>query len=294
MSRYRITRKDHNPILSFRILKPIILCAVVILQGCDDRKASLSPTATAPRNSVTTNGVALDLDYVKRSVSLGMLTNELVSTLGQPTWVYDWDEHKSVWHYAVHPVVSNEFSGQSATVAVAITVRDQRVTDLGYVTVVTSNDKKDITEQVSASSDDNIEKTAKPELKMFVVSETPVPGGTFVDTKAFPKLGYISATPSFAVRQIQSVRIEEQEFIDQGGQIEWSITIVLLPEDQSALESFTTTNIASTTIIQVGETILSAPTIREPIMAGAFSVTCSNRPSMVVASRLLLRMRAPR
>ena len=269
-----------------------MLVAILTLQGCDGRKASPSPHAKSSPNSAATNRVTLDLAQVKRFVLLGMLTNDLVSTLGQPKWIDNWDEHKSVWYYAVNPLSGDEFSAQSATVAAAITVRDQRVVDLGYVTAATEGAKKDITEQVITISDASVEPTVKPELKMFVVSATPVPGGMFIDTERFPKLGFVSGTPSFALRQIQSVRIEEESPIEKGGQIEWSISIVLLPEDQSMLESFTTTNRASTVMIQVGDTILSAPTIRQPIMAGAFTVTCSNRPSMMAAGKLLFCMSA--
>jgi preprotein translocase subunit SecD len=115
-------------------------------------------------------------------------------------------------------------------------------------------------------------------LMFFVVSAQPVPEGHYVDTPDFPKLGYVSNTPSLVITQLGSVFAEIDRktlSYDAEGKrtYEPTITIELSVGDQRRFAEFTRTNRGEIVLLKLGDRPLAAPRIVTPIENGSMKVT---------------------
>ncbi len=99
-------------------------------------------------------------------------------------------------------------------------------------------------------------------IRVYPVSNHPVPGGRYVDTAGFPKVGYIGDTPSLVFSRLQSVRLDTDA---QGRNF---VDFSLRPDDTRLFAAFTQANVGRTVLIMLGDQPLVAVRMMDPITAG--------------------------
>jgi len=107
-------------------------------------------------------------------------------------------------------------------------------------------------------------------LNFFIVSDTPITGGRYIDTPEFPKLGHISSAPNFVVTNLSSVTTNSRMFIEryQGQKktsIETVVVVTMEPADAKKFAELTRENIDRQLVMMLGKRPLVAPYIRQPI-----------------------------
>lgn len=139
---------------------------------------------------------------------------------------------------------------------------------------------------VSAADTPN---SSLPTVAFYVVSEEQIEGGRFIDTKEFPKLGYIRRTPDLALTALEAVTVANDvlgKFVREqqnrnGGLAglgsDWrTLYIKLLPEDARKFEVLTKNNLGKRILLMLGEQPLTAPLVGAPINYGIVPVTFGN------------------
>ena len=121
------------------------------------------------------------------------------------------------------------------------------------------------------------QKSAPPTpLTFYTLSATKREGGQFLDTAAYPKLGYIAATPELTLTHLESVA--PQTTSPAGSKVS-VLKVRLTPEDTKKLTAFTQGALHKTIIIRLGETILMAPKVNEAITSPNLGITLREEPS---------------
>ena len=111
--------------------------------------------------------------------------------------------------------------------------------------------------------------TNVPALKFFVVSETAIADGRFIDTVNFPKLGYISQ-PALVVTNLQSVENDTAHSISyfegkRSDKFSPALLITMHPVDATRFSEVAGQHIGSRILLMLGDMPLIAPRVRSPI-----------------------------
>ena len=109
----------------------------------------------------------------------------------------------------------------------------------------------------------------KPTLAFYAVSPREIEGGRFIDTKEFPKLGYIAAKPGLVIAQLKETRL-----IKRSGDRP-NILITLQDKQANQLEDFTDKNVGKTILLLLGKEPLIAPRVVEKIRTPALQISLS-------------------
>lgn len=113
-------------------------------------------------------------------------------------------------------------------------------------------------------------------LTFYTLSNTKREGGQFLDTVAYPKLGYIAATPELSLTHLESVTPQKTS---PGGSKAPVIQVRLTPEDTKRLTAFTKEALHKTIVIRLGETILMAPKVNDAITNPNLGITLREGPN---------------
>lgn len=130
-------------------------------------------------------------------------------------------------------------------------------------------------------------------LRFYVITEQPVSGGRYVDTRDFPKLGYISNAPSYVLARLQKVftnDVTSVSFLHRGDKVEIetnttpAVSITMFPGDAKAFAEFTRQNIDRKVVLILQDQPLMAPMIQAPIETGTLQLGWERRafPKKVV------------
>ena len=111
-------------------------------------------------------------------------------------------------------------------------------------------------------------------LAFFVVSDTAIPGGRYIDTPEFPKLGYISNAPSYVLTKLRevstndmtSVSIVDKKLVSTNTSP--SVSITMFVADRESFAEFTRQNIDRKILLMLRDKPLIAPMVRAPIETG--------------------------
>jgi hypothetical protein len=119
-------------------------------------------------------------------------------------------------------------------------------------------------------------------LKLFLVSETPIIGGRFIDTPECRKVGYISNVPSLVITSLQSVATNTSQHLEPiNGQItqisEPSIMIRFNDADAKSFGELTRNNVGHRLLLTLADRPLIAPTVNMPIESGSVAITFGGR-----------------
>ena len=107
----------------------------------------------------------------------------------------------------------------------------------------------------------------KPTLAFYAVSPQEIEGGRFIDTKEFPKLGYIAANPGLVIVQLKEARL-----ITQPGDRP-NILITLKDKQVDQLEDFTGKNVGKKILLLLTKEPLIAPRVVEKIRTTALQIS---------------------
>ena len=114
-------------------------------------------------------------------------------------------------------------------------------------------------------------------LRFFVVSDTPIPGGRYIDTPDFPKLGYISNAPSYIVTRLRKVSTNDVRSVSvlrSGGKTEVTtnitrgVSITMFSDDTKTFAEFTRQNVLQRVLLMLRDQPLTAPRVLAPIETG--------------------------
>ena len=109
----------------------------------------------------------------------------------------------------------------------------------------------------------------KPTLAFYAVSPQEIEGGRFIDTKEFPKLGYIAAKPGLVIVQLKEARL-----ITRPGNRP-NILITLQDKQVNQLEDFTGKNVGKKILLLLDQEPLIAPRVLEKIRAPSLQISLS-------------------
>ncbi|MGO8929721.1 MAG: hypothetical protein ACLQU3_22880 [Limisphaerales bacterium] len=115
-------------------------------------------------------------------------------------------------------------------------------------------------------------------LCFFVVSQTPVPNGRYLDTTEFPKVGYISNAPSYVLTRLRQVLTNDVTYTSTivGQPTETNtvhaVRIWISQADKTSFAVFTRQNIDRRVVLMLKGKPLVAPMIRAPIENGALQL----------------------
>ena len=127
----------------------------------------------------------------------------------------------------------------------------------------------------------------KPALAFYVVSNERIEGGRFINTKEFPKLGYISAKPGLGIAELSKVTLTKRP-----GERP-TILITLKKEQADQLADFTGRNVDRKILLMLGNEPLIAPRILEKIRTVALQISVSDetkRKQILKKLRQLVRI----
>jgi preprotein translocase subunit SecD len=123
-------------------------------------------------------------------------------------------------------------------------------------------------------------------LSFFVVSDTAIPGGRYIDTAEFPKLGYISNAPSYVLTRLREVStndVTEISIMDRTSvstNTSPAVDIRMFRTDGESFAEFTRQNIDRKVLLMLRDKPLLAPMVRAPIETG--SIQLPSLPKSVV------------
>jgi len=108
-------------------------------------------------------------------------------------------------------------------------------------------------------------KSTNPTLAFYVVSDQQSANSRFIDTQDLPKLGYISRKPDLEIKSIKEV-------YPQNGDRGFTLAVALKTEDAKQFAALTERSIDKRLLVMLGDSPLSAPTVRSTIEGGRFGI----------------------
>ncbi|HXR45980.1 MAG TPA: hypothetical protein VN784_00940 [Candidatus Limnocylindrales bacterium] len=95
-------------------------------------------------------------------------------------------------------------------------------------------------------------------LSLYIVSTEKVDGGRYIDTPAFPKLGYIAATPDLIITSLEAVGPNEAGV---AGNMKPGVVVMLHQVDAEKCAALSQKAVYRKILFMVGDEPLTAPTI---------------------------------
>ena len=124
----------------------------------------------------------------------------------------------------------------------------------------------------------------KSPLAFYTVSQEKIERGRFIDTKEFPKLGYIAAKPGLVIAQLKEARL-----IKRPGD-RANILITLQDKQVDQLEDFTGKNVGKKILLLLGNEPLIAPRVLEKIRTPALQISLSEEKKRTRILKALKRL----
>lgn len=119
-----------------------------------------------------------------------------------------------------------------------------------------------------------------PKISLFIVSEEKIPGGHFIDTKEFPKLGYIAATPDLVITRLKSLSKgagATSFHVDANGKETRppdhpGLLIRLHDKDAPAFIALSQKTFGKVVLFMINDKLVTAPLMRAKFTEGAFTL----------------------
>jgi len=131
-----------------------------------------------------------------------------------------------------------------------------------------------------------------PVLKLFIVSSNATTGSQFIDTKEFPKLGYIPSNAAIETDELKDLRLEETLVPESGSQSHkhWIFYVDLTLKDAGRFQTVTEDNNGTVMLMTIDDIPLFAVYIRESIHDGLLRIDMTNEATMEMAKQEFARM----
>lgn len=116
-------------------------------------------------------------------------------------------------------------------------------------------------------------------VEFFVVSETPVPGGKFIDTPKLPRVGYFSADPSLRITRLLGLSRGKSSSYLMGADHKFktsvtpSLILSFTEDDATKIAELTAKSVGMRILIQIAGSPILAPTLAAPITDGSIEVS---------------------
>ena len=111
---------------------------------------------------------------------------------------------------------------------------------------------------------------AGPNLSFYIVNNEQVPGGRFIDTADFPKLGYIATAPDLVIRSLSAATLETTDPYSSNYP---AIIILMRPDDAQQFAALTKRATGRKVLLMLGDTALTAPRVMEPVTNGSVALS---------------------
>jgi hypothetical protein len=99
-------------------------------------------------------------------------------------------------------------------------------------------------------------------LSFYIVSDVAIPGGRYIDSPDFPKLGYIASTPDMVLERLEAVTFETPKFFTPPRPI---VNMVMRKESLEPFASLTDRAQGKRILLMIGDLPLTAPLVKERI-----------------------------
>jgi len=273
----------YSDLRKYSVLIPLCLGAVATaLLGCNEAVNPLPAGPGYPSRSEF-EIVASSKAEIEKLLQLGMGTNEVVARIGRPA-----EEFAGValnWEYAVTPFALDE-RGETMIVGVTLFFTNGFLAgwDFGFLVknpnpMSRSNAGEEVIHSVVNGSFS---------ISYYLVYDSAVEGGRYVDTPEFPKLGFIAENPDLVVARFRDEVVTEQLATNGAGdEAVWEFCFSLYPEDTSRFRDLTEKNLGGRLAIVIAEKIVAAPYVVEPIRDGRVRILC---PKKAVAEKIRNRL----
>jgi hypothetical protein len=261
------------------------ICLLLVV-GCEknDQRGGIQQDQVSPQVAIKSTA---DLNRV---LVPGMSTNQIITALGQPSWMDSFREGEVWWQYDLTPFAADDKMRGSYVIGVGIQITNGHLFHWGP-TYSGRSSPGSAKEEVLFSSGNNKSPTV---LKFFVISDGAISGGRFIDTEQFPKLGFIPPVPNLTISDLKEVSLEERIFSGPDGNAttNWTFKVSTGTDGSSQLKSMTTTNISKRILVTIGDEPLLAPVINEPLETGSLGLTSKNREEMERIRRHFVRLQS--
>ena len=107
-------------------------------------------------------------------------------------------------------------------------------------------------------------------LDFHIVHNEPLKAGRLVDTKEFPKLGYIATNPNLSIKHLKAASKAKAT----------TALLTLHERDAKALAALTARCVGRRLLLTLNGRPLMAPTVREPIRAGQLAISIRDEKQM--------------
>ena len=258
--------------------------SAALLPGCSRKNEA----ADSPRNNTShARQVIRSTTDLRRLLIPALGTNEIVVTLGEPSWKEDLSKGEEEWHYSLPAFPADDAMRGSLVAGVAVGITNGRLANWGCIYVGSANDGITRKQTVIAGDKGQTESSI---LRLFLVRSDPIAGGRFIDTERLPKLGFVEPTATLVIRRLKKVTLDERVPSEGQSRTNWSFGIFLTQEDAAKLEAITAANISTKLLIMVGDEPVSAPRIVAPLEMGSFVIECQERSLMESVKKQLAEM----
>jgi hypothetical protein len=271
-------------------------CTVLALLVSCDQKAEFSDT-NQTRSETDKDGVALavrNISELHQLFVVGMTTNQIISRCGNPQDIMDLSGGVREWRYSVNPFPAEGGMSGTYVFGVRLELSNGQLARVkcDYMGIPSGASPQELTGQTTNAVTE-VNRPSVTVLKLFVVSASPIPGGTYFNTQQFPRLGYIPPTPNLAITTIKSATIAEQTIAEEGNKTTtvWSLSVYLNDQDARLLRSMTLTNIPCRILTMVDEEPVAAPVLTTPLSDGNLAFECRNRQVIEVLQNALAEMK---
>jgi hypothetical protein len=252
----------------------VAFCIIIIgILGCNDKKDGVRQSGGKETLEERRLGIKSVAD-LRAILVKGITTNEIKAKFGNPKWQDTMDD-RIFWYYNLTPFPADDEMRGTYVIGLKLEVSNQYVPQwrciyAGGLAPNTVLNKQSLIDETN----DNHALT----LKFFTVYDNPVEQGRFVDTKEFPKLGYIGKLPALTIDKLGELTVEQQrsDAPDMQNQSVWVLNFSLDEQFISPLRDLTETNLGNKLLIMVGDEPIATPTIVTPVEDGRFQIKCQD------------------
>ena len=214
---------------------------------------------------------------VSRLLTPGMSTNQILALLGEPDRVIVTGSHVR-WRYNIDKSSANQHTSRLHAVAADLFLDNGRLNALGFANAYDERTSFGPTLELLPDADvpGGITNRIFPPLEFFIVSQHPITEGRFIDTKTFPKLGFISPVSILTIDGVSAVTLRERlaNRASDSAKPTWTFNVYLRQQDATRCASVTETNVGRTILITQGTEPIIAATLTTPLTTGAIEITC--------------------
>ncbi len=269
-----------------------LICIAFALVGCGE-KGGPAPDSRKPKGEIPQVPPVSSMSDLQRLLTPGLGTNEIATRLGKPHRIKDWGGGSVEWRYALSGFPAGPEMGEGTyVVGVTISMTNGHLAHWGcaYYSSGPTTVKEETLPRAKAAGESQTAIQESPRVKLFIVSSDPLPGGRFIDTERFPKLGFIAPTPNLTIGKVKEVALKELMAPGPGNENRryWSFELFLTRDDGERLTSLTASNISKQVLVTIGDELVVAPRIRSQV--DSLAIGCSEQSQMERVKEQLAKM----